>query len=163
MLDLLIYTDATADESLTGSPGFQFVAHSAGATRVDEGIVREQLQHSVPENVLADNWEQHPATCAYIRVEGRMYLSRGLSTGATLGGRPGNQLTVTLMTSDPYEIIPLVLLSFIRRLFGVLIVQRERIFLVGQLRWKLVRILMSLDSTIWSSTTPGPRIFCLGF
>lgn len=107
MLDLLIYTDATADESLTGSPGFQFVAHSAGATRVDEGIVREQLQHSVPENVLADNWEQHPATCAYIRVEGRMYLSRGLSTGATLGGRPGNQLTVTLMTSDPYEIIPL--------------------------------------------------------
>lgn len=107
MLDTLIYTDATADESLTGSPGFQFVAHSAGATRVDEGVVREQLQHSVPANLLADNWEQHPATCAYIRVDGRMYLSRGLSTGATLGGRPGNQLTVTLMTSDPYDIIPL--------------------------------------------------------
>ena len=107
MFDVLVFTDATADESLSGSPGFQFVAHSAGATRSDESLVLQRLQHSVPASLSADNWEHHPETCAYVRVDGRMYLSRGQSTGTTIDGRPGNQLTVTVMTSDAYDILPL--------------------------------------------------------
>src|SRR5680860_679804 len=107
MLDILIFTDAAAAESLSGSPGFQFVAHSSGATRTDESVVQQRLQHSVPTSIPADDWIQHPDTCVYARTDERMYLSRGQSTGPTLGGRPGNQQTVTLMSSDPYDILPL--------------------------------------------------------
>ena len=107
MLDILVFTDAKAAESLSGSPGFQFIAHSPGATLTDESIVQDRLQHAVPASLPTVDWEQHPATCVYTYDDARLYLSRGSSTGATLGGRPGNQLTVTVMTSDPYSILPL--------------------------------------------------------
>lgn len=107
MFDVLVFTDATAAESLSGSPGFQFIAHSPGATRTDESVTQQRLQHAVPASLPPEDWSQHPPTCIYTRVDNRMYLSRGQSTGATLGGRPGNQLTVTVMTSDPYDVLPM--------------------------------------------------------
>lgn len=107
MFDILVYTDSAEDESLNGLTGFQFIAHSAGATGMDEAIVREKLQHAVPLRVSAEEWESHPPTCQYAVKDGRMYLSCGRSTGATIGGRPGNQLSVTIMTSDIYDVLPL--------------------------------------------------------
>lgn len=106
MLDVLVFTDSSAEESLSGSPGFQFVAQSPGTSPTDENIVKQQ-QHLLPSGLSEDSWEDHPATCGYARSGNRMYLSRGHSTGKTLGGRPGNQLTVTLMTSEPFDILPL--------------------------------------------------------
>lgn len=106
MLDILVFTDSTATESLSGSPGFQFIARSPGTSPTDENIVKQQ-QHLLPSGLSEDGWKDHPATCGYVRAGDRMYLSRGHSTGDTLGGRPGNQLTVTLMTSEPYDILPL--------------------------------------------------------
>ena len=107
MFDILVYTDSTERESLSGRSGFQFIAASAGATPTDEVTVRESLQHVVPNSMDAASWAQHPPTCIYRRIDERMYLSRGASTGATIGGRPGNQLTATVMTSDETDILPL--------------------------------------------------------
>lgn len=107
MLDVLVFTDATSDQSLSGAPGFQFVARSEGADPSDERFVQQHLQHTVPSTLGSDAWADHPPTCAYARDGERLYLSRGRSTGATLGGRPGNQRTVTAMTSDPHDVLPL--------------------------------------------------------
>ncbi len=107
MFDVLVYTDAEASESLNGSSGFQFIAKSAGATATDEEVVHRRLQHSVPVALRPDAWQSHPATCTFANERGRMYLGLGRSTGATLSGRPGNQLTQAIATSDPYDILPL--------------------------------------------------------
>ena len=107
MFDVLVFTDATAKESLNGLSGFQFVARSAGAAAVDEEIVRTRLQHMVPRGPGAEDWRSHPHSCAYVVVSGRMYLGRGASIGAALDGRSGNQLTQAIITSDPYDVLPL--------------------------------------------------------
>lgn len=107
MFDVLVYTDAAANESLSGLTGFQFVAKSAGATATDEEVVHRRLQHLVPIGMRPEAWRSHPATCVFATEGGRMYLGRGASTGATLSGRPGNQLTQAIMTSDPYDVLPL--------------------------------------------------------
>ncbi|WP_143465869.1 hypothetical protein [Leifsonia sp. NCR5] len=108
MLDILVYSDSAEGEALHGGTGFQFIAHSPGATLRDETVARgAAIQHVVPRQLAAADWAQHPPTCAYVRDGDRLYLSRGYSSGDTIGGRPGNQLTVTVMTSDPYDILPL--------------------------------------------------------
>lgn len=107
MFETLVYTDTADHESLSKLTGFQFLAHSAEATPTDEMVTRDQLLHALPEGMAAEAWQDHPPTCAYVYRDGRAYLSRGHSTGATLSGRPGNQLTVTIMTSDPYDVLPL--------------------------------------------------------
>lgn len=107
VFDVLVYTDAAANESLSGLTGFQFVAKSAGATATDEEVVHRRLQHLVPTGMRPEAWRSHPATCVFATEGGRMYLGRGASTGATLSGRPGNQLTQAIMTSDPYDVLPL--------------------------------------------------------
>jgi hypothetical protein len=107
MFELLVFTDATSAEAVHGMPGFQFIAHTPGATPTCESVVQQKLQHSVPVMLSPDEWLQHPPTCAYLRQDEWMYISRGRSTGATIGGRPGNQLTVTAMTQDVHDILPL--------------------------------------------------------
>lgn len=107
MFDILIYTDCAENESLSGRSGFQFTAKSPDASATDEDFVRQRMQHSVPIGMPPADWEQHPPTCAYAVNGGRMYLSRGRSTGATLSGRPGNQLTETIVTGDEFSILPL--------------------------------------------------------
>lgn len=106
MLDVLVFTDSTAAESLNGSSGFQVIARSSGTSPTDEAVVKQQ-QHLLPSGIAEDEWESHPATCAYARSGDRMYLTRGQSTGKAIDGRLGNQLTVMLMTADPYDILPL--------------------------------------------------------
>lgn len=106
MLEVLVYTDATATESLNGSLGFSFIACSPGTSPSDETFVKQQ-QHLLPADLPADDWQSHPPTCGYSRSGDRMYLSRGHSTGKTVGGRPGNQLTVTVMTSEAFDFLPL--------------------------------------------------------
>jgi|GEM_PF-4472934 len=108
MFDVLVYTDATERESLNGLSGFRFIAKSAGATSRDEEVVRTRLQHIVPDDRLrAEDWQSHPHSCGYVSEGGRMYLARGASIGAALDGRPGNQLTQAIMSSDPYDVLPL--------------------------------------------------------
>jgi hypothetical protein len=108
MFDLLVYTDSDPNESLHGGTGFQFIAASPGAAPSDESFVRQAaLQHVVPQQLDAAAWTTHPETCAFTRNGRRLYLSRGRSTGDTIGGRPGNQSTTTIMSSDPYDVLPL--------------------------------------------------------
>jgi hypothetical protein len=104
---VLIYTDCAAEDSVSGRSGFQFQAESLGATPTDEDRIRNGLLHVVPVGVAADVPESHPPTCAYAALDGRYYLSRGRSTGQTLSGRPGNQVTETIVTGSPSDILPL--------------------------------------------------------
>lgn len=107
MFELLIYTDCSAEESVNGRTGFQFQAESVGATPSDEAVVLSDLQHVVESDLAVDEPQSHPPSCTYTAQRGRFYLARGVSTGKTLSGRPGNQLTETIVTGDTADILPL--------------------------------------------------------
>ncbi|MCA0436339.1 MAG: hypothetical protein M9891_04380 [Austwickia sp.] len=106
MFEVLLYTDCAADESVSGRSGFQFHAESEGATPSDERVVQQRLLYVVPFAAPVDDLSRHPEMCAYLRTDDGFYLSRGRSTGATLSGRPGNQLTQAVVTKDPGDILP---------------------------------------------------------
>ena len=107
MFDVLVYTDCSETESVNGRTGFQFTTLSPGATPTDEDFVKRRMLHAVPIGLAAEDWRDHPSTCAYAVEGGRFYLSRGASTGATLSGRPGNQLTTTIVSSDTGSVLPM--------------------------------------------------------
>lgn len=107
MFEVLVYTDCSAEESVNGRTGFQFQAESDGATPTDEAVVLSDLQHVVATNLALEQPESHPPSCSYTAQGGRFYLARGVSTGKTLSGRPGNQLTETIVTGDRADILPL--------------------------------------------------------
>jgi hypothetical protein len=107
MFDVLIYTDCTAEESVNGRTGFQFMAESEGVNPSDEEVVRTGLLHAVPTGVDLDRPELHPASCTYREQGGRFYLSRGRSLGKTSTGRPGNQLTQAIVSSSEADLLPL--------------------------------------------------------
>jgi hypothetical protein len=107
MFEVLIYTDCTAEESVNGRTGFQFMAESGGVTPSDEEVVRTGLLHSVPTGVDLDRPELHPATCTYREHGSRFYMSRGRSLGETSTGRPGNQLTQAIVSSTEADLLPL--------------------------------------------------------
>lgn len=106
MFEVLVYTDCSAEESVSGRTGFQFQAESDGATPTDESVVLSDLQHVVATNFPVDQPESQPPSCSYVARGGRYYLSRGISTGNTLSGRPGNQLTETIVTEERADILP---------------------------------------------------------
>lgn len=107
MFEVLLYTDCATDESVSGRSGFQFHAESPGATPSDERVVQQRLLYVVPFAASVDDLDRHPPLCAYLRADDGFYLSRGRSTGATLSGRPGNQLTQAVVTRDAADILPL--------------------------------------------------------
>ncbi|MEU3016153.1 hypothetical protein ABZ635_01995 [Nocardiopsis sp. NPDC007018] len=101
------YTDVTAGEAIDGVDGFNFQAVSPGLTGVDRQRIREGLLHRVvPSWDLGHDPLDHPPTCAFEVRDGRSYLSRGRSTGITNSGRPGNQVTQVIATSDPGDFVP---------------------------------------------------------
>ncbi|MDZ5620311.1 hypothetical protein SFC88_05735 [Nocardioides sp. HM23] len=101
VLDVAVYSDTTADESVDGVDGFNFRALSAGITVEDRRRIREELLHRVHPTWDHDHDElAHPPTCAYSRHGGRHYLARGHSTGLTLSGRSGNVVTQVVVTDD---------------------------------------------------------------
>ncbi len=101
MLEVAVYSDTTADESVDGVEGFNFRALSAGITPEDRRRIREELLHRVHPTWNHDHDElAHPPTCAHTRRDGRHYLARGQSTGLTLSGRPGNLVTQVVVTDD---------------------------------------------------------------
>jgi hypothetical protein len=105
--DVATYTDVVASEAVDGVDGFNFQSVSPGVTGVDQQRIRESLLHRVvPSWALEHNPLTHPATCAYIVQDGRFYLSRGKSTGDTNSGRPGNQITQAIVTSDSDDFVP---------------------------------------------------------
>ena len=105
--DVATYTDVVAGEAVDGVDGFNFQSVSPGVTGVDQQTVRQSLLHRVvPSWALEHDPLAHPATCAYVVRDGRFYLSRGKSTGDTNSGRPGNQLTQAIITSDPDDLVP---------------------------------------------------------
>jgi hypothetical protein len=102
VLDVAVYSDTTAEESIDGVAGFNFRALSPGITDDDRRRIREELLHRVHPTWSHDHDElAHPPTCAYRRIDGRSYLARGHSTGLTLGGRSGNLVTQVVVTDEP--------------------------------------------------------------
>lgn len=94
VLEVAVFSDTTAGESVDGVEGFNFRALSSGITADDRRRIREELLHRVHPMWGHDRDElAHPPTCAHSRRDGRHYLARGHSTGATLSGRPGNLVT----------------------------------------------------------------------
>lgn len=106
MFEVLLYTDCAADESVSGRSGFQFHAESEGATPSHERVVQQRLLYVVPFAAPVDDLRRHPQMCAYLRADDGFYLSRGRSTGATLSGRPGNQISQAVVTNDVIDILP---------------------------------------------------------
>ncbi|CUR58045.1 conserved hypothetical protein [metagenome] len=105
--DVATYTDVVASEAIDGVDGFNFQSVSPGVTGVDQQKIRQSLLHRVvPSWALEHPPLVHPATCAYVVQDGRFYLSRGKSTGDTNSGRPGNQITQAIITSDPDDFVP---------------------------------------------------------
>lgn len=101
VLDVAVYSDTTADESVDGVEGFNFRALSAGITADDRRRIREELLHRVHPTWNHDHDElDHPPTCAHLRDGERHYLARGHSTGLTLSGRSGNLVTQVVVTDD---------------------------------------------------------------
>jgi len=105
--DVAVYTDVVASEAVDGVDGFNFQAVSRGITGVDQQRIREKMLHRViPAWSLGHDELSHPSTCAYMVEDGRSYLARGKSTGTTNSGRPGNQLTQAIVSSEPDDFIP---------------------------------------------------------
>lgn len=105
--EVATYTDVSASEAVDGVDGFNFQSVSPGVTGLDQQRIRENLLHRVVPSWALDHGPlTHPATCAYVVRDGRFYLSRGKSTGDTTSGRPGNQLTQVIVTSDPDDFVP---------------------------------------------------------
>ncbi|RHW25538.1 hypothetical protein D0Z08_18705 [Nocardioides immobilis] len=99
VLDVAVYSDTTADESVDGVEGFNFRALSGGITPEDRRRIREELLHRVHPTWNHDHDElAHPPTCAHLRHGDRHYLARGHSTGLTLSGRSGNLITQVVVT-----------------------------------------------------------------
>lgn len=105
--DVATYTDVSSDEAIDGIDGFNFQSASSGVSGGDFSLIRERLLHRIVPSWSIDNDPlEHPPTCNYLVSEGRSYLSRGISTGVTISGRPGNQITQTILTSDPGDFVP---------------------------------------------------------
>lgn len=105
--EVAIYTDVVASEAVDGVDGFNFQSVSSGLTLGDQQRIRESLLHRVvPSWSISHDELSHPPTCAYVVHEGRSYVARGKSTGTTNSGRPGNQLTQAIVTSDPDDFVP---------------------------------------------------------
>ena len=63
VLDVAVYSDTTADESVDGVQGFNFRALSAGITPEDRRRIREELLHRVHPTWNHDHDElDHPPT-----------------------------------------------------------------------------------------------------
>ena len=107
MFEVLVHTDCSSEESISGRSGFGFQAESPGATPADEALISGRLLHVVPTGLHPEHPEEHPPTCTWAAENGRYYLSRGRSTGRTLSGRPGNQVTQTIVTSSSADVLPL--------------------------------------------------------
>ena len=105
--EVAVYTDVSSDEALDGIDGFNFQSSSPGISGGDLRLIRERLLHRiVPSWSIDRNPLEHPPSCNYLAVDGRFYLSRGRSTGATISGRAGNQITQAIVTSDPDDFVP---------------------------------------------------------
>lgn len=109
MFDVAVYTDVRAEEALDGIAGFNFMAASPGVTGADQKFVTQRMLHVVKSSWHVDHKDElaHPPSCIYRKSDGRYFLSRGRSIGQTVTApRPGNQLTQTIMTSEPEDFVP---------------------------------------------------------
>ncbi|MGO1398712.1 MAG: hypothetical protein ACTHVY_09170 [Brevibacterium yomogidense] len=107
VFDTTIFTDVARAESVDGAAGFGFQAVSVGIDGADRSVITETLQHGISHRwPSGDDELEHPPTAAYHHKHGRHYLSRGISTGRTVSGRRGNQLTQTIVTRDASDILP---------------------------------------------------------
>lgn len=105
--EVAIYTDVRAEEALDGLDGFNFQAVSGGVTDTDRQRIRSDLLHQISPLWPSDHEATaHPDSCAYVVDGDRRYLARGRSTGRTNSGRPGNQLTETIVISSPAALTP---------------------------------------------------------
>jgi hypothetical protein len=105
--DTAIYTDVSREDAADGMDGFNFQSMSPGIDGTDLRCIRESMLHRISTSWPIDRDElEHPPTAVYFRQDDRMYFSRGRSTGRTLSGRRGNQLTQAIVTSLPEDLAP---------------------------------------------------------
>lgn len=103
--EVSVFTDVASTDSVDGSSGFRFQALSADFPAQAAQWITSFGLHEVDTAWSADPSSQ-PPTCAYVVADGLRMLSRGSSTGQTLSGRAGNQLTETITTTDPDDFVP---------------------------------------------------------
>jgi len=104
-----IFTDVTADESVTGFDGFQFQSVSPGFDGEDMAVVQGELNFvPTPTWGSAHGGDEgsHPQQHSFAVRNGRMYLTKSHSLGLTTNGRPGNQLTEVATTSTTDDLVP---------------------------------------------------------
>lgn len=102
-----VYTDVSRDEATDGLDGFNFQSVSPGLDGTDLRCIRESLLHQISLSWPIERDElDHPPTAAYLREHGRLYFSQGMSTGRTLNGRRGNQLTQAIVTQSAEDLEP---------------------------------------------------------
>lgn len=107
--NIAIYTDVSADESVDGNSGFGFQAVSEDIDGGDRSFIMQNMLHVVsPAWPVDADALAHPPTVVYQPGQGRYYFSKGKSTGATLSGRRGNQLSQVAVTNSSDDIIPYV-------------------------------------------------------
>lgn len=105
MFDVAIWTDTLASESINGTSGFNFQAISPGIDANDQHFIKNNMLFQRRVTWPAERELDHPVSFAYHRNEdGRMFFSRGIPTGATNNGRPGNSLTQIIATDDPDDL-----------------------------------------------------------
>jgi hypothetical protein len=103
-----IYTDVTADDSISGRDGFQFQAASAGFTAEDESRVISDGLFSPAQSWRSEHGDEttHPQQASFASHGGRLYFSRALALGQSLNGRPGNQLTAFAVAPSADDLAP---------------------------------------------------------
>lgn len=103
-----IYTDVTADDSISGRDGFQFQAASTGFTAEDESRVINDGLFSPANSWRSEYGDEttQPQQATFTSHGGRLYFSRALALGQSLNGRPGNQLTAFAVAPTADDIAP---------------------------------------------------------
>lgn len=100
MYETAIYTDVRSADSLDGRGGFNYQSASPGFSGTDRSVGESRMLHQVGAALSTEE------SFAYRQVGGRFYFSRGKDLGATLSGRPGNQITEIVVTGDAADIQP---------------------------------------------------------
>ena len=102
--DTLIYTDCRPGQGLQGTAGLQFQARSAGADRQTMSVVGRSLLYEPPSAWMNERRpvSDYPPSFGHVQEDGVLATAAGVYLGREANGsREGNQLTHSIVTTDP--------------------------------------------------------------
>ncbi|GAA1635883.1 GTPase-associated protein 1-related protein [Actinoplanes couchii] len=102
--ETLVYTDCRPGQGLTGGAGLQFQARSSDRAGAAQNLVRDRLLYEPPARWMADRRpaDRYPPSFGHLSASGYLATASGLYLGREANGvREGNQLTHTIVTTDP--------------------------------------------------------------